>query len=67
MTQHVDLERSDGPGSTAATADLRPTDLSQVAEIGGRIAGAISQVVLGKAEVIRLAIVAVLSEGHLLI
>jgi len=67
VTQHVDLERSDGPGSAAATADLRPLDLSQVADVGGRIAGAISQVVLGKAEVIRLAIVAVLSEGHLLI
>ena len=67
MTQHVDLERSDGPGSTAATADHRPADLAQVADIGGRIAAAISQVVLGKAEVIRLAIVAVLSEGHLLI
>jgi MoxR-like ATPase len=67
VTQHVDLERSDGPGSTAATAEHRPTDLAQVADVGSRIAAAISQVVLGKAEVIRLAIVAVLSEGHLLI
>jgi len=67
VTQHVELGRSDGPGSIAATADRRPTELAQVAEVGGRIAGAISQVLLGKAEVIRLAIVAVLSEGHLLI
>src|SRR5664279_2945855 len=67
VTQHVDLERSDRPGSAAVTADHRPADLSQVADVGGRIAAAISQVLLGKAEVIRLAIVAVLSEGHLLI
>ncbi len=36
-------------------------------QVGGQIAAAISQVVLGKAEVIRLAIIAVLAEGHLLI
>jgi MoxR-like ATPase len=38
-----------------------------VQRVGGQIAAAISQVVLGKPEVIRLAIIAVLAEGHLLI
>jgi MoxR-like ATPase len=64
---HVDLERPEGPRAGATTTDHRPMDLDQVAGVGGRIAGAISQVVLGKAEVIRLAIIAVLAEGHLLI
>ena len=64
---HVDLERPEGPGAGAITTDHRPMDLDQVAGVGGRIAGAISRVVLGKAEVIRLAIIAVLAEGHLLI
>ena len=36
-------------------------------QVGGQIAAAISQIVLGKPEVIRLAIIAVLAEGHLLI
>ena len=39
----------------------------QVAAIGQRIAGAIGQVVLGKPEVVRLAVIALLTEGHLLI
>jgi MoxR-like ATPase len=64
---HVDLERPEGPGAGTITTDHRPMDLDQVAGVGGRIAGAISRVVLGKAEVIRLAIIAVLAEGHLLI
>jgi MoxR-like ATPase len=71
VTQRVDLGRTDGPG--AATADPAdghagtPVDLGTVQQVGGQIAAAISQVVLGKPEVIRLAIIAVLAEGHLLI
>jgi len=68
VTQRVDLERSDSPG----TGDAVPggnggVDLAMVKQVGGQIADAISRVVLGKPEVIRLAIIAVLAEGHLLI
>ena len=68
MTQRVDLERSDSPG----TGDAVPggnggVDLAMVKQVGGQIADAISRVVLGKPDVIRLAIIAVLAEGHLLI
>jgi len=72
VTQRVDLERTEGLG--AATADPAdritpgtPVDLGTVQQVGSQIAAAISQVVLGKPEVIRLAIIAVLAEGHLLI
>ena len=65
MTQHVDLEAGpDGSGSTSPTG---PVDLATVQQVGAQIAAAISQIVLGKPEVIRLAIIAVLAEGHLLI
>jgi MoxR-like ATPase len=70
VTQRVDLERADGPGPTGAddvAGAAGPVDLATVQRIGGQIATAISQVVLGKPEVIRLAIIAVLAEGHLLI
>jgi MoxR-like ATPase len=72
VTQRVDLGRTDGPGvATADPADSpgqgAPVDLATVQQVGGQIAAAISNVVLGKPEVIRLAIIAVLAEGHLLI
>ncbi|WP_354530272.1 AAA family ATPase [Nakamurella sp. UYEF19] len=41
--------------------------MTDVAAVGARIAGAISQVVLGKPEVVRLAVICMLTEGHLLI
>jgi len=71
VTQRVDLERTDGNGvataAPAASAQGAPVDLGTVQQVGSQIAAAISQVVLGKPEVIRLAIIAVLAEGHLLI
>ena len=67
MTQRVDLERSDGPGTGDAVTGDGGVDLARVQQVGRQIADAISQVVLGKPEVIRLAIIAVLAEGHLLI
>ncbi len=81
MTQRVDLERTDGPGAGAPPvvglgagagtgspgAGDQPAELAEVQRVGARIAGAIAEVVLGKPEVIRLAIIAVLAEGHLLI
>ena len=66
MTQRVDLERANGPGADAPVS-RGSVDLDAVTHVGGQIAGAISQIVLGKPEVIRLAIIAVLAEGHLLI
>ena len=73
MTQHVDLEAgADGsgsatPGTITGSVDRGPADLATVQQVGGQIADAISHIVLGKPEVIRLAIIAVLAEGHLLI
>ncbi|MGS0686956.1 AAA family ATPase [Nakamurella sp. GG22] len=75
MAQRVDLERTDGPGAGApelsgvGAASTRPAqpDLAEVQRVGGQIAAAISGIVLGKPEVVRLAIIAVLAEGHLLI
>ena len=69
MTQRVDLERAGRSRGRAArtTAEPAPLDLATVQQVGARIGGAISQIVLGKPDVIRLAIIAVLAEGHLLI
>jgi len=72
VTQRVDLERTDGPGAGGSvpggpTGVGGPASLEMVQQVGAKIASAISSVVLGKPEVIRLAIIAVLAEGHLLI
>ena len=66
MVQGVDLGPMQGPGGGSTSEAARP-DLETVRRVGGQIAAAIGQVVLGKPEVIRLAIVALLAEGHLLI
>ncbi len=70
MAQQVDLDSPNSPGvaTRASASDARPAaELDQVAEVGGRIAAAISRVVLGKPDVVRLGMIAMLSEGHLLI
>ena len=68
MTQHVDLDAGpDGSGSAIPAGPQEPVDLKTVKRVGDEIADAISHIVLGKPEVIRLAIIAVLAEGHLLI
>ncbi|HCX86330.1 MAG TPA: AAA family ATPase [Micrococcales bacterium] len=41
--------------------------MEQVAEVGGRIQAEVARVLVGKDEVVRLAVVCLLSEGHLLI
>ena len=64
MTQQVDLNGSVHP---AAVVSAARTDPAEVAEVGRQIAGAISQVLLGKPEVVRLAVICMLTEGHLLI
>ncbi len=53
--------------STAVNGHHPVPEVTEVAELGERIAASIGQVVLGKPEVIRLMVVAVLTEGHLLI
>ncbi|WP_188943649.1 AAA family ATPase [Nakamurella endophytica] len=57
-------------GVDLANGSPHPTPqlgVDAVAGIGGRIAATVGQVVLGKADVVRLAVVALLTEGHLLI
>jgi len=68
VAQRVDVDPMHGPragGPVSTPAEL--PDLDTVRRIGGLIGSAISQVVLGKPEVIRLALIALLAEGHLLI
>jgi MoxR-like ATPase len=55
-----------GPAHAAA-AELPAMGVGAVAQIGARIGAAMGQVILGKPEVIRLALVCLLTEGHLLI
>jgi MoxR-like ATPase len=64
VAQQVDLNGSGYPGSAGHAVRVDP---SEVAGIGSKIAAAISQVVLGKPEVVRLAVICMLTEGHLLI
>lgn len=66
MAQGVDLGPMQGPVG-GSTADAGRPDLESVRRVGGQIAAAIGQVVLGKPEVIRLAMIALFAEGHLLI
>ncbi len=65
MAQRVDLDPAQGPGPVTPSAEL--PDLETVRRVAGQIGSAISQVVLGKPEVVRLALIALLAEGHLLI
>ncbi|WP_156819771.1 AAA family ATPase [Pseudonocardia sp. HH130630-07] len=44
-----------------------PMDAGTVAELAGRIASAVQRVIVGKPDAVRLALVALLSEGHLLV
>jgi MoxR-like ATPase len=68
VTQRVDLDVPNSSGTTIASAVAgAAADIDQVAEVGGRIADAISRIVLGKPDVVRLGIIAILAEGHLLI
>jgi MoxR-like ATPase len=57
------------PDSTGATPGYaaEPMDAGAVAEVSGRIAAAVQRVIVGKPDAVRLALVAMLSEGHLLV
>lgn len=68
MAQHVDTQRAGNNGALITpAAGPQAMGVDTVAVVGGRIAGAISKIVLGKPEVVRLAVIAILTEGHLLI
>ena len=54
-------------GGEGGADALGPVGLAEVAELAHRIAGNVAHVLVGKPEVVRLAIIAVLAEGHLLI
>ncbi|MFP5070309.1 AAA family ATPase [Pseudonocardia nantongensis] len=56
------------PESTGAAAyGAEPLDAAGVADVVGRIAGAVQRVIVGKPDAVRLALVAMLAEGHLLV
>ena len=54
-------------GTTAPTPGADGADLDEVREVGQRIADNIARVIEGKPEVVRLSLVVLLAEGHLLI
>ncbi len=62
-----------GPGVTTSGAnravgtEYEPMGAAAVADLSGRIASAVQRVIVGKPEAVRLALVALLSEGHLLV
>ena len=62
---------TDADGRTERRADAgtpaAPTGLAEVAELTQRIAGNVAHVLVGKPDVVRLALVTLLAEGHLLI
>jgi MoxR-like ATPase len=55
------------PSTTSDRADGTALDLADLAETTGRVQEAIEMVIEGKPEVVRLALTAVLAEGHLLV
>ena len=61
MAQDVDLEQ------VPAAAATQPMTVEEVSYHATRIGQAVSRVILGKPEVVRLSLVALLAEGHLLI
>jgi MoxR-like ATPase len=63
VAQHVNVEQA--PAQSGADPAVLPVDA--VARVGSRIGSAMAQVILGKPDVIRLTLVALLTEGHLLI
>jgi MoxR-like ATPase len=54
-------------GTHAVVGEVHALGAGAVAQVGARMGAAMGQVILGKPEVIRLALVCLLTEGHLLI
>jgi MoxR-like ATPase len=77
VTQEIDIEREGhrsplpvplpGTASPTPTPVPAPADGLPVAELAARLGASIGTVLRGKSEVVRLALVAVLAEGHLLL
>ena len=53
--------------SSRAGVDIDTAGLAEVADLCGRIAGNMQRVIVGKPEVVRVALVTLLAEGHLLV
>jgi MoxR-like ATPase len=68
-TAALDAAGTDAPPTSGTAADVAEVDLSEidVAAEGAKLAAAISRVVEGKPDVVRLALAVLLAEGHLLI
>jgi MoxR-like ATPase len=56
-----------GNGVDARSADGAPVGLAEVSELCSRIAANMQRVIVGKPEVVRVALVTLLAEGHLLV
>ncbi len=67
MVQHVETAPPATAVQAAPTPPGPPAPPEVIARVGAQVAASISRVVLGKPEVVRLAVVALLTEGHLLI
>ncbi|GMA32913.1 AAA family ATPase [Litorihabitans aurantiacus] len=65
MTSDHDIDHLDP--AAAAPPTTTPADVTEVADVAQRVADAVSRVLVGKEDVVRLAVVCLLSEGHLLI
>ncbi len=59
--------QSGAPTSSSGHHPGQPASAAFIATMGGHIAGAVNRVLLGKPDVVRLAVIALLTEGHLLI
>ncbi len=53
--------------TTSSRIEGAPLGLPDVADVGARIAGNVQRVIIGKPEVIRVALVTLLADGHLLV
>ncbi|MGH3613481.1 MAG: AAA family ATPase, partial [Pseudonocardia sp.] len=54
-------------GAEAHSTSAARAGLAEVAELSGRIVASVARVLIGKPDVIRIALVALLAEGHLLV
>ncbi|MGH3567313.1 MAG: AAA family ATPase [Pseudonocardia sp.] len=59
--------RSAVEGAEAHSTSAARAGLAEVAELSGRIVASVARVLIGKPDVIRIALVALLAEGHLLV
>ncbi|GAA4546007.1 MoxR family ATPase [Pseudonocardia xishanensis] len=55
------------PGPTQGAGEPEPPPLGAVADLTGRIAQNVQRIIVGKPDVVRLALVTLLAEGHLLV